>query len=1262
SGPEQPLIVFIDDLQWADAASLKLLKLLLTDAQMQHLLVIGAYRDDEVAAGHPLALTLDDIEQAGAPMSHIPVLNLSADDVAALTADSLDSDVADSRALSQLVYDKTAGNAFFVNQFLQTLVDEGLLTFSPASPGAPDQSGWRWNIDQIRAKDVTDNVVTLMAGKISKLAPTTQHVLKLAACAGNTVDLKTLAIINERPVSETLVYVLDGVAEGLLLPLDDHYKLAALAPDSPPAAGEADQAVFKFAHDRIQQAAYTLIKPDRRNEIHRHIGQLLLANTPAEALAETIFDIVNQLNHGAALISDLADQLRLAKLNLMAGRGAISATAYDSALTYLAAGLALLPADSWQTAYQLTLGLTGAAAEAAYLNGDFEQMEQYAAVVAHNARTLLDQVTIVEIRIRAYTIQAQQKQALKVGLHSLQQLGLTLPENPTEADIGQGFGQLQPILNARAIPDLIDLPPMTDPTQLALMRIMTAAASPAYQANPGLLLLITFKQVELSVKYGNTNNAIFCYVVYGFLLCGVFDDIETGYQFGQLALKLLDKLQAKAMKCKALELYNTFVKHWKDHTKETLQPLLEGYHSGLETGDVEFAAYCGHIYTYYAYLIGQELVSAEQALATFAEAIARLKQTTVLYWQKVFWQAALNLLGQSPDPSRLSGQAFDETIDLPRLEQGNDILVLFLAYYNKLMLCYLFHDYQQARANADQAAKYVQGNPAAIGVVIFNWYDSLSLLAVYPDTPAEAQPALLERVAANQQKMKHWANHAPMNYLHKFYLVEAERARVLGQVREAGRYYDQAIDLAKVYDYINEEALAYELAGRFYLAQDRTRPAEFYLRDAHYAYQRWGAVAKVKDMEQRYGPLLAGSLQRQPQYASSTISTSSSSPAQSLDIQTILKAAQTLAGEIVLPRLLEKMMRLMIENAGAEKGLLLLPYQERWYIEAEGTVDQAEVRVLQSIPLETVSGRSETPIISEAVVNYVTHTQQSLVLNDAVHEAQFAHAPYIVRQRPKSVLCMPLLNQGRLTGLLYLENNLTTGAFTSERLELLQLLSSQAAVSIENARLYADLQSSEQKYRAIFEDSKDMIFITTTDGHIIDINPACETLLGYSRSEALRLNALATYAQPADRARFQEAMANHGVVKDFEIRMRRKDGREIDALITATVRQADDGTIQGYQGIVRDITAQKEAAQERLRVLELQKAKEAADVANQAKSTFLANMSHELRTPLNAIIGFSNLAMHNHHNPADTREQLTIITRSGEHLLTLINQVLDLSK
>jgi PAS domain S-box-containing protein len=1269
SGAQHPLVIFIDDLQWADAASLRLLNLLLTDPDMQHLLIIGSYRDNKVPAGHPLRLTLTDIEKAAATISHIPVRNLSEDDVAALVADSLNRSRSYSQSLSRLVYAKTAGNAFFVNQFIQSLVDDDLLTFTPPARGGGQKGRWTWDVDEIRARAVTDNVIDLLAGKMSRLAPATQNMLKLAACVGNSFDLKTLTIISEHPIVETLNHLLAGVAEGLLIPLDEDYKSlvmledSVLSPEQMSAMDDATEgAVFKFAHDRIQQAAYSLIEPDRRNAIHAHIGRLLLANTPPEALPEALFDIVNQLNHGTAFVDQLAEKLELARLNLLAGRRAQSATAYASALRYLHVGMKLLPAAAWQTAYELTLELYVTATETAFLNGDFALMEAYADVVIRNARTLPDQATVAESRIRAYSVQSRQAQAITIALQFLQQLGLTFPEEPTQADIGQGFGQLQSRLAQTTIPNLVDLPAMTDPTQLAAMRIITATAPPAYQSNQSLLLLLIFKQIELSLNYGNTGESITGYATYGLILCGVFDDVETGYQFGQLALNLADRLNDKATRCITVQLHYTFIHHWKHHVSESFQPLLVAYQHGLETGVLQYAAISAHVYTYYAYLIGRELGSVEQELAAFAQAIARLNQAPTLNWQKVFRQAALNLLGQASDPRQLVGSAFDETVSLSQLEQGNDILVLFLIYYNKLMLCYLFQDYSQARTHADQAARYIHGNVAVFGVAIFYLYDSLTLLAAYPDTTEAEQPAMLERVAANQAKMQHWAEHAPMNYLHKWYLVAAEQARVLRQEAEAGTFYDQAIELAKMYEYTNEEALAYELAGQFYLARGRTRLAAFYLRDAHYAYQRWGAAAKVRNLEQRFGAILTDSLQRPSQRRPSPAATSTRDTAQALDIQTMLRAAHTLSSEIVLPRLLEKMMRLVIENAGAEKGFLLLPRDEHWSIVAEGAVEQAEVRVMQSVPPIPVSGWREPPLISEAIVNYVLHTQGSLVVHDARREERFAHDTYIVAQQPKSVLCMPLLHQGRLTGLLYLENNLTTGAFTAERLEMLQLLSSQAAVSIENARLYADVHSSEQKYRAVFEDSHDMIFISATDGRITDVNPACETLLGYTRPEALQLNVLAVYAHRADRAQLLEVLNRYGSVKDFAVKLRRKDGGVIEALVTATVRRAEDEALLGYQGIVRDITAQKAAEQERLRALELQKAKETAEAAHQAKSAFLASMSHELRTPLSAILGFAQLTRRNPNNPDNTQKYLDIIIQSGEHLHTLFNQVLDLSK
>ncbi len=1029
----------------------------MTDQDNTSLFLIGAYRDNEVSPTHPLMSTLNELSEESVTINQITLKPLAFEHINQLIAESLHHDLEAVSTLTDLVMRKTGGNPFFVNQFLHTLYEEELLTFNSVEVSSKvSQFGWQWDIAQIEVMNITDNVVDLMIGKLKKLPKSAQQVLRLAACVGNRFDLDTLSVIYEKSPAETFQDIMPVLSEGFILPSSSLELISEEVHSSQPLIRH-----FHFLHDRVQQAAYSLIDEEQKKTVHLQIGRLLLKNTPTDVLEEKVFDIVGHFNHNIKLLNNQAERLRVAELFLMAGKKAKMATAYGAAVEYLSVGRECLPKKSWEISYGLTFNLFTESAEAAYLSGDFEQMEQLAQVVLQQARTLADEVKVGEIQIPAYAAQNQQLKAIKTALMFLKRLDINFPEEPTQEEVGLALQKMQVSLLGKPIPSLIDLPIMTDPKIILAMRVMGAVTPAAYHVLPGLLFLLALKQIDLSVEYGNVSESIFSYACYGFILCGVVGDINSGYQFGQLALDVLKKLGEKVFKARGIMLFNGLVRPWKEHIRETLQPLLGSYQIGLETGDLEFAAYSIHVYSYYSYFIGKPLVTLEPEIAQYTQAIGFLKQEGVLSWNNQLWQAVLNLMGRSNHRCRLIGDVYDENIQLPFHQQANDRTATHYLHLNKCILHYLFQEYAVAVENAEIAEHHLDGVIGLLAMAIFHFYDSLTRLALYPSLPQSEQEAVLTKISANQEKMANWAKHAPMNHWHKFYLVEAERSRVLGKDGEAREYYDKAIDGARANEYVNEEALAYELAGQFYLIKGNPKVAQVYLRDAHYAYQQWGALAKVKDLEERYPQFLIPKTAR----AISTDSTISGTRMASgstkdgsewLDLNSVMKAAQTLSGEIVLSRLLEKMMQIVIENAGAEKGFLLLPQKEQWFVEAEGQVDSDEVNVLQSVPLENQP-------IAQTIIQYVVRTRESVVLADASQEGQFTRDPYLVEQRPKSLLSVPLLNQGQLTGILYLENNLTTGAFTPERLEVLKVLSSQLAISIENALLYRTLEQQVEE-------------------------------------------------------------------------------------------------------------------------------------------------------------------------------------------------------
>ncbi len=1246
SQPSHPLVIFLDDLQWADLASLNLLKSLMSNPEIQNLLIIGSYRDNEVDVGHPLLSAIEEIRKATGlrepqsngqdRLSTLHLQNLTPSDLNALISDTLASKVDHTQSLADLVYAKTQGNAFFTGEFLKTLYAESLLTFDHS------QRLWQWDGAQIEAKNITANVVEFMANKINDLSPATKTILKLAACIGNKFDLETMAMIYRpsgeitdiAPASQILGDLWPAVQEGLVMPLNERYKLIEVIAESDT---QSDKVIFRFQHDRVQQAAYSLLSESEKQANHLQIGRLLLANSPnfnfglgigdlglkddpksiqnlksKIEIPENIFDIVNQLNKGVALIDHESEKIRLAQLNLMAGQKAKTSAAHQPALNYFDFGLSLfrdkgingladwnlkasfeIPVQNPKSKIKnsLMLSLYSEAAESAYLSGNYEQMDILIESVLQHGQTILDKVKAYETKIEACIAQNKLMDGVHMALPVLKELlGTQFPAKPNLLHVALGLAKTMltlaifRYLKRKQVADLADLPAMTDPAKLAAMRILSTTELVAYMASPELFLLLVLKEIDLSLKYGNALSSAVSYGTYGAVMCGALGDIETGYQFGQLALKLSERAHSNKIKVQVYVVLYASIYFWKNHVKETLTPLLEGYQVGLMTGVVGDATYNAFVYGYHALFVGQELAELEQQMSRHNAKMSQLKQETSLRLNQIYWQAVLNLREPTDQPGKLIGRAYDEQIMLPIHVKANDQLTLCSLYVQKLMLSYLFQSYSESIENAALAEKYLEAVMSTLVMPIFHFYDSLAWLALYAESEKAEQKRIIKKVTANQKKIKKLADHAPMNFLHKFYLVEAERARVLDKEGEARVFYDQAIALAQKNEYLNEEALANELAGQFYMAKGQLKFAQICLRDAHYCYQRWGAIAKVKDLEIRYPQLttLHSSF-------TATISTKSTT-SEILDVDSILKASQTLSSEIVLHRLLEKMMRTVIENAGAQRGLLLLNEEGQWVIEAEGTIDKAEVKIRQSMLLETVPNFQDGESLPISIVNYVAHTQENVVLSNAMKEEQFAKDVYMVAHQPKSILCMPLLHRSKLMGILYLENNLTAGAFTADRLKVLSLLSAQVAVSIQNARLYSNLQSNEKKYRTLFEESKDVIFISSPSGEIIDISPACLSLFGYTREElVMKINAEQLYANANERKRFQTEIESHGLVKDFPAKFRSQDGKLKDCLMTATLRQTDDGRLLGYQGIVRDISAQRRAEQERLLLLSIQR-------------------------------------------------------------------------
>ena len=1046
---KHPLVIFLDDLQWIDSATLKLIELMLLDEQIQSLFLIGAYRDNEVNSTHPLTLMLERLRKQGVVFQEIILTPLTLEPLSQLIAETLHQNTDTVHSLAELVLRKTEGNPFFVNEFLRMLYSENLLTFDP--PQSPlSKGGWQWNIARIQAQNITDNVVELMLVKLKKLPESTQQILRLAACIGAEFHLDVLSIICNKSPQLVFLDLLAAIQNGLIQPryeLDENLLIKE----------------HKFLHDRVQQAAYALIDEAHKQVVHLQIGRNLLEKTLLEQLSERIFEIVDHLNHGIELVTEQSQRNEIARLNLIAGQKAKAAIAHNVAKKYLVTARVWLADSSWQTNYDLTLELYSETTEVAFLCGDFEQVEYWLAIVLQEAQTILDTVKVYEVKIQTYIAQSQLLAAIDTALQILQQLGITFPKMPSQSDIRLELDAIASLIGSKPIEDLSHLPQMTEPDKLAAMRILSSITVAAYIVAPDLMPLLASKQVNLSIQYGNAFASPFAYALCGLILCGMVGNIESGYQFGQLALKQLSQPNTHSLRARTLMFVNIFIIHRKEHVRKILQPLLEAYQSGLETGDFEFAAYCAHTYCLQSFVVGKELLEVEREMRTFSEAIRQFKQEAVLNWAEIFQQSILNLRECPVNPTSLMGESNNEENTLTQDEQ--DGFAIFLVYFNKLLVCYLFSKYDRAVENSARAENYLLQVRATPSVPLYYLYDSLARLAVYPRSNNQVQEEILKKVAVNQETIKDWARYAPMNYLHKYHLVQAEIARVSGQLLETEEFYEQAIQGASENGYIQEEALAYELAAKHYLVRGREKFAQTYMKEAHYCYERWGATAKVKDLETRYPQFFSQSSNKASQTIPKISKTTSNSSPIAFDLAAVLKASQAISSEIELDRLLSYLMKILIENAGAQTGFLILENSGEWAIEAACVLNDGEnvcaARVLQSIPIDNC--------LPESIINYAIRTHESVILNDATREGNFINEPYIQHNQTQSIFCLPLLNQGKLVGVLYLENQLAAGAFTPERSQVLNLLSIQAAIAIENAKLYSKLRASESQMAQFLE-------------------------------------------------------------------------------------------------------------------------------------------------------------------------------------------------
>jgi PAS domain S-box-containing protein len=1189
---EHPLALVLDDLQWLDAATLDLLEHLATQSEVRHLLLVGAYRDNEVNPSHPLLRTLDAVRNAGTSVQEIRLAPLTCNDLRRLTADTLSCKPDDAAPLAQLMHEKTGGNPFFTIQFVSALAEEGLLWFDHAA------MRWRWELDRLHAKGYTDNVVDLMVGKLTRLPARTQAALQQLACLGNVAEIAILAIVLGKSSEEISSDLWDAVRLGLV---------------------EQSEGSCKFTHDRIQEAAYSLIPERARAEAHLLIGRLLVAHIPAEKREEAAFEIVNQLNRGAALITSKEECEQLAELNLIAGGRAKATTAYASALTHFAAGAALLPEDSWERRHELRFGLELRQAECEFLTGALSEAEQRLDALSTRAATTVERANVVCARIDLYITVGRNARAIAVGLDCLGNFGIHWSPHPTEEEARREYDRIWSQLGSRPIEGLVDLPMMTDPASLATLDVLTKVFAAAMYTEANLACLVICRAVNLSIEHGNCDGSTFAYVMVGAVAGARFNDYGDGLRLGRLGYELVEQRGLRGSQAGVYNQFGTHVLPWTRHFKSCRDLLRRAFEVANRNGDLTFSAYSCHALSTNLLAVGDPLPEVQ-----------RQAEDGLAFAEKTRFRVAIDLIaiqlglirtlrGLTPKFGSFNDAQFDEIGIEGRLAANPSLARAELSYWiRKLQARFISGDYTSAVNAASRAESMLWKARYAVEAAEYVFYAALSLAAVYDVAETDQRRQHIATLAAHHRQFEIWAKNCPENFEDRAVLVGAEIARIEGRELDAERLYEQAIRSARANGFIHNEALANELASRFYAARGFEKIARVYLQDARHGYLRWGADGKVRQLEQLHPHLRDAPVPASP---NATIG----APVQHLDVATVLKAAQAVSGEIVLDKLIERLMRIAVEHAGAERGLLVLFSGEEPQIAAEATTG----RGLVDVKLRgTLVSPTELP---ESLLHYVIRTRETVIIDDALAQNPFSADEYIRKKHVRSILCLPMVKQSNLIGVLYLENNLASHAFTPARISVLELLASQAAISLENARLYNDLQERETRIRRLVDSNIIGIFIGDSRGGVIEANEAFLDMVGYSHEDLISGRIRWTKLTPAEWSSADHdalaQMSATGTCRPFEKEFFRKDGSRVPVLVGGAFfeRKQDEGVV-----FVIDMTDRKRA-EEKLRASEQRLLNAQMELAHVNRITTMgqltASIAHEVNQPLAAVVANADAAL-----------------------------------
>ncbi|MEM5383352.1 AAA family ATPase [Paraburkholderia phymatum] len=1166
---EHPLVIFVDDLQWLDPATLTMVEYLITHLDTRHLLLIGAYRDNEVGPGHPLMSTLGSIRKAGTTVHEIVVGPLSPNDFSELLCDAFRCTREQALPLARLVHQKAGGNPFFAGQFLTNLFEEGLLEFEPHS------ASWRWSLESIDSKGFTENVVDLMIRRLQRLSPTAQDALKVLACLGSQADFGTLANLWGGSEAKVHADFADAVRAGSIISMDRS---------------------FKFLHDRVQEAAYALIPAVSRAEHHLRIGRQLLSRLDDADIAARIFDLVNQLNLGCELIVERPERHRAAALNLDAAKKAKASTAYRSACNYLAAAASLLSEQGWDDCYELTFSVWFEQAECEFLLSHFTEATRWIDEMLLQARSKIHRAEAYRLRMILQLVNGDNASAVRTARECLGMFDIDLPSHPADDEVSAEYETIWTHLGARPIESLSCLPMMEDPEMREVMNIFHMLGQTAYFTDINLAQTIACRMVTVTLQYGTTDSAVHAYAFLSVLLGPFFHRYRDGEAFARLAVAVAEKHRFATQQV-AAHFFVQMAVLWTQPIEVALGCLDTAARYAQETGEVIYATFS------LEHRLTDLLTRGDHLDELWFESIKALEFVKRINFRHVhdilssILQFIQRLRGRTGDQRVIE----DATIEAQITEHGIAVVNCFY-WILQVQHHYLLGEPEKALACADKARPLLWSARCHIQFANYCLYYSLSLAAVYSTASTDRQAEIRADIAANIQAFERWAQSCPVTFVHKHLLLRAELARLDGHEMQAMRLYEDAAHFASEHGFVQDQALANELAGQCCVASGLARAADAYLREARDCYFRWGAHGKIAQLDRRH-PL---SKTEVAPVSRATIE----EYIEQLDVATIVKTAQAISGEMVLENLIRSLMVIAVEHAGAERGLLILPQGTQQRIEAEATIQGGKVIV--QFPQQSPSSTA----LPDSLFRHVASTREPVIIDDASAENRFSADPYIRRKCARSVLCLPLLKQAKLIGVLYLENNLLPCVFAPKRIALLKLLASQAAIALENACLYRDLAEREAKIRRLVDANIVGILIGDLEGWVLEANDAFLRIVGYDRDDLLARRLRWMDLTPPEwlkRSRIEwEKLEKTGILQPYEKEYFRKDGSRVPVLIG--IAMLDEKANQAIAFVLDQSERKRAEADARQMQLELAHANRVTAIGQLA-----ASISHEMKQPIAGI-------------------------------------------